>query len=304
MMAIKHRAYLGAEDLIKMQDLIAHAVAQSDYCGYVHVGDVSHGIYNSARHYNPSDVAHVWEDDAGDLVAWAVIYPRQKAFILQTTLALRGTDAHLDMTRWMANHTREWMTKIDKFGSMTTELTDGDTKTRKVLEQAGFVQGKHWINITLRPLDKPIPEPQFPEGFTVRSVEGIHEAENLTNVHSKSFSSSWTPEMYQKVMQSPGFVIENELVVVAPDGQFAAFCINWFDDLNKVALFEPVGTHEDFRRMGLARNMMYYAMHRMRDKGMNQAMVGHETDNEASTKLYASLGFEVAYKIHEYILNT
>ena len=42
--------------------------------------------------------------------------------------------------------------------------------------------------------------------------------ERLVDVHSKSFGSSWTTELYRRVMESPGYEAQNEIVVVAPDG--------------------------------------------------------------------------------------
>lgn len=58
-----------------------------------------------------------------------------------------------------------------------------------------------------------------------------------------------------------------------------------------MALFEPVGTHPDFQRKGLARALMTHTMHLMKAHGMTTAIVNHETDKEASSALYANLGF-------------
>ncbi|MDQ7024939.1 MAG: GNAT family N-acetyltransferase [Anaerolineae bacterium] len=101
-------------------------------------------------------------------------------------------------------------------------------------------------------------------------------------------------------MQKPGYCVEREIVVVAPDGQFAAFTETWLDDVNKVGLFEPVGTHKDFQRRGLGRAMMLHTLHEMKSLGMKTAIVGHEINNPASTGLYNSLGFRTKYEITDY----
>jgi ribosomal protein S18 acetylase RimI-like enzyme len=52
--------------------------------------------------------------------------------------------------------------------------------------------------------------------------------------------------------------------VEAPGGTTAASTIMWLDEANKTAEFEPVGTHPDYRRQGLARALMLHGMHRAR----------------------------------------
>ena len=51
-------------------------------------------------------------------------------------------------------------------------------------------------------------------------------------------------------MESPGYEPERELVIQAPDGTFVAFTVIRYDPLNSTGLFEPVGTHKDYRRRG------------------------------------------------------
>ncbi len=92
-------------------------------------------------------------------------------------------------------------------------------------------------------------------------------------------------------MRTPGFDAGRELVVVAPEGRFAAFLVYWLDPVSKTGLFEPVGCHEDFRCLGLSKALMVEAMKRMMDAGMERAVVGYSSGNVAARKLYASVGF-------------
>ena len=92
-------------------------------------------------------------------------------------------------------------------------------------------------------------------------------------------------------------------MVVAPDGRFAAFVNLWVDRVNRSLLFEPVGTHSDFRRLGLAKALMVYAMRRMQaEQGVECAYVGHEPadKNPASGALYAAVGFQPLFEIYDY----
>jgi mycothiol synthase len=132
----------------------------------------------------------------------------------------------------------------------------------------------------------------LPEGFIIRSVAGEHEAAQLAEVHSSSFDSNWTAKKYLEVLRSPSFTLDNELVVVAPDGRFAAFLVYWLDPMSKAGLFEPVGCHKDFRRRGLTKALMIEGMKRMIDAGMETAVVGNKVGNEAARGLYESLGLK------------
>jgi len=42
-----------------------------------------------------------------------------------------------------------------------------------------------------------------------------------------------------------------DLVAVAPDGAFTSFCIAWFDEQNRIGMFERVGTHPAHSQRGL-----------------------------------------------------
>jgi len=82
---------------------------------------------------------------------------------------------------------------------------------------------------------------------------------------------------------------------LSDDGAAARSTI-WFDEVNRVGLFEPVETDEAFRRLGLARAVMTEGMHRMRAAGMQTARVEHDITNEAAAALYDSLSFTVAFE--------
>jgi ribosomal protein S18 acetylase RimI-like enzyme len=66
-----------------------------------------------------------------------------------------------------------------------------------------------------------------------------------------------------------------------------------------VGQFEPVGTHPDHRRRGLASTVMARGLDLMRRRGLDKAYVGTGVTN-ASNYLYASLGFSVAELYHQW----
>ena len=58
---------------------------------------------------------------------------------------------------------------------------------------------------------------------------------------------------YQRMQQAPDYRPELDVVVVAPSGDFVAFCQCWFDSVNQTGLIEPMGTVAAFRRAGYGR---------------------------------------------------
>jgi len=83
-------------------------------------------------------------------------------------------------------------------------------------------------------------------------------------------------------------------IIETPDGDFAANCLIWLDDHNRVGLLEPVGTDPRFRRQGLGRAVCLAAMHALRAAGADRAVVyptfGH--GHPGAIPLYADLGFQ------------
>jgi mycothiol synthase len=106
------------------------------------------------------------------------------------------------------------------------------------------------------------------------------------------------------VMQSPAFQFEQQLVVVAPDGRFAAFCYLMLDVKNKIGMFEDVGTHPAFQRRGLGRALLLHGLGRMAARGMQTAFVPYVLRLDAAPALYASVGFQVRYRHFLYTKNS
>ncbi|MCU0480180.1 MAG: GNAT family N-acetyltransferase [Anaerolineae bacterium] len=299
----KPRPYAGADDLQKLITFNAMAYGDGGATGYLHVGDIPHRIYNVLRHYNPADLVHLYEDETGNLLAWSIIMPRYPAFDVQIHPNLHGSAIEEDMLIWAINLAQEKASYEKQLlgRELITDVYPAGTIRAELLLKLGFHPTKEPFMVHARRLlNQPIPNAILPEGFIIRSAQTIHEAGQLADVHAGAFGSSWTPESYAKVMQSPGYHVEHEMVVVAPDGRFVAFCIYWLDEVNQIALFEPVGTHRDFQRMGLGRALMHKTMRRMQNAGMQFAEINYELDNDSANRLYQVIGFEPLYSIYSY----
>ena len=286
------RTYTGESELKLLQDFNAAAIAVTDHCGYLHPGDIPHHIYNGNKHYDPIELMTLWEDDQG-LAAWLLADPSHKSFDAQVRPNLRGKDLEREVLELAYDRTAELMRqyKIDS-EYVYADAFRGDTARVEMLKVLGWESDGELPYVLNRAKIDSIAEPALPDGYSFRSASGIEDAATLADVHNAAFDPIWTSELYRKVMESPGYEPERELVIQAPDSTFASFSIIWFDHLNRTGLFEPVGTHKDHRRRGLGQAIILYGMRQMAAAGMEFATVAHFGNNEAARGLYQSCGFK------------
>jgi ribosomal protein S18 acetylase RimI-like enzyme len=150
-----------------------------------------------------------------------------------------------------------------------------------------------WTQLNERDLTD-VEEPVLPAGFRFRTAEEAGP-EAAVRAHVDAWAPSpYTAESYEGVRQTAAYRGDLHILVEAPDGTMASSTIMWLDEANKSVEFEPVGTHPDYRRLGLARAMMLHGMHRARAAGATHATVvclgapGHPS----ARGLYYGLGFK------------
>ena len=290
-MTITSRTYTD-DDLPRLQTALAAWIHEAGDCGYIHVGEVVYRIYTNFQGEIPvTDLVQVWEDESG-IMGFAINLRFDNAFEVYVCPKYRGTDEELMMLQTTSDRTRQLMNQLGREEkNIIMDVWHLDATRIKLMTQLGYEQYKVWGYYQTRSLADVIPEPFSPDGFTIRGAT-LADSEQLAAVHNGAFGSNWQPEEYRDaLMHKPGYDPQREIVVVAPDGQFAAFTIMWLDTVNKVGLFEPVGTHRDFHRKGLGKALMLHVLHQMKAHGMETAMVGHDAENAAATALYHSIGF-------------
>lgn len=297
---MKKRKYSGEADLKLVQEFNAAAIMESDHCGYLHPGDIPHHIYNGNKYYNPADLMTIWEDGQG-IAAWLLINVRFKGFDAQVRPDLRGSDLETEVLELAFEQTVEQIRKHTiECDHIYADAFQGDTARIQLLEALGWEPAEELPYVLNRTEIRPSTKPALPDGFSFRSAKGVEEAAALANVHNAAFGSIWTPELYRYVMESPGYEPGRELVIQCADGSFAAFCIIWYDHLNRMGLFEPVGTHKDYRRRGFGKALMLYGLQQMAAAGMKYASVAHFGDHEAARSLYQAVGFKPWHLLDEY----
>ena len=297
---MKRCRFRGAEDLIRLQHFTARCIRDCGRTGMLHPGDIPHHIYNGLRHEDPHELVHIWEDGTGEIVAWTLLDPAGAGFDPQLSPGARQSQPELEreVYEWSEWALLQIMAQRGMDNAfIETDAYEDDVTRVELLESMGWEpQSAEVLMLTRRSLNAVDP-PQLPTGYLIRTVRGVEEAGPVSELHAAGFGSSWTPELYRRVMESPGYAPEREFLVEAADGTLAGFCVTWPDETNRTGYFEPVAVHPEHQRLGLGRALLRTGMLAMRGWGMEWAEVMYGVDNPASGELYRGEGFEPRWKI-------
>lgn len=296
---MNRRLFTGPDDLARLQAFNAHQIKRHGRNGLMHPGDIPHRIYNALRRDDPQELVHLWEDDGRVIVGWVILDPRGGGLDPQIAPVMRTVAPTLE--REIIVWSEETLLNLMRFRrseatSIETDAFDADTPRTTLLKDLGWVPQESEVAMLTRRSLAELQPPQLPVGYKIRTVRGVEEAGPVSALHAAGFGSSWTPELYRRVMESPGYDPDRELLVEAPDGTLAGFCVTWPDEINRTGLFEPLAVHPDHRRLGLGSALLRAGMAAMASWGMEWAEVMYEVENPGSGRLYRGEGFEPLWK--------
>jgi mycothiol synthase len=301
-MRIQARPYREAADMEGMRQLLMAGSQANIPASYMHPGCLDWDTHCPPSEEDNRRNLRLWERidvDEGQptLEAWAIFWRHEGAFDLFVSPALHGTRAHEtvmdEYVAWAEGRAREaGLKQISPFWAL-----DYDTVLARLLKARGFemVRTDPPAPLFERRLDD-LPAIVLPEGFTVQAVRSLDDGRQRARVFhgSHGLSGEWEDYAaeYARFMASAVYDGERDLLVRGPYGRGASGCTIWFDPVNAVGLFEPVGTHPDFQRQGLGKAVMTEGLHRMKAAGMRRAVLGFDPTNTAALALYTSLGFQ------------
>jgi mycothiol synthase len=172
---------------------------------------------------------------------------------------------------------------------------DADPAAIAVLAGRGYVADglalSHWVRTLPIAGGPPVLDPPLPPRYRHASVRWPEDLPERVEVHRAAFApSKMTLEKYNLLSALPHYAPERDRVVVAPDGTFAAFANGWFDPDGLVGELEPVGTHPDHRRKGLARAACLAAIRELERAGAREVVINTGRSNLAAEALYERLG--------------
>ena len=303
------RLYAGDADLPGILELVNRRSAETGYEQF-DLDGLRHWI--SSPSMDPARDLRLWEDDNGRLVGFGMLWvPLPGGEVVDGRLSIfthaeaRGQGLESAMIAWGSEQVRAVGRERGLPVQLYTGTPEQDTRERAMLEAGGFTVARYFF-VMRRPLDAPLPEPQFPEGFTLRPMSHDRaDVERWVEMYNGSFIDHWgfhplTLERRLHRMADPLYQPEQDLVGVAPDGTFAGFCVCFINETDnaitgrKEGWIGVLGTRRGYRQIGLGRAMLLAGLHLLKREGMETGVLDVDAENPTGAlRLYESVGFYV-----------
>ncbi len=245
----------------------------------------------------------LWETDEGQLVG--VLIPEEKGWVDLQIHPVARQQIEEEMIAYAEEH---WAKETDDGKrELTFTVYEYDAPRLRILQRRGYEkQAYGWINRRMHFANQPIPTPVVAEGYTMRSTDPAEsgdlagDCQKIADLLNAAFNR---PGFHQGedvmafVTRTPMFRHSLNLVMEAPDGSIAAHVGVNYDEINRFGIFEPVCTHPNHLRRGLAKALMLEGMHRLKALGATEVEVS-TGDADAANALYDSIGMTEHYKAY------
>jgi ribosomal protein S18 acetylase RimI-like enzyme len=286
------RAYAGATDLRQMEQLLANAYGST----LLRVGDLS-WLSREHTHRELSLDIQLVEDSTGQPVAWAYFRPNGEfnVFIMPEVADADDGSVLNGLLDFVEQAWRDSVAAGDPPVTLNTYCIDPsrsamDRALAVALQHRGFVLDDSGSSATLVGSLAQLPEPCLPPGFHFDWVRTPALRVGRVEAHRAALApSELSIKKYERLQRTWAYRPELDRLVVTDAGEVVAFCTAWLDTQNASGLLEPVGTHPDHQRRGLARAVCLDACRALRAAGARTGQVGFNT--EAGFATYSSLGF-------------
>ncbi len=241
----------------------------------------------------------LWFDTDGQLKVFALV-DHYCNLLFELDPALATPNLEQEIVDWGVACIRQIPAEADEPLSLDAGCREEDTWQLAFLERHGFRRQETCSIEMGRSLAEPIPAAQLPPGFSIRPVSGEDEVQALVELHRAAFGTTYmTVEERLAMMRGPDYERELDLVVVAPDGRLAAYCVCTISaeenqrSGRKDGYTDPVATHPDFQKLGLGKALLCAGMSLLKARGAETAVLGTSSENIAMQKTALAVGFQV-----------
>ncbi|HEY9075229.1 MAG TPA: GNAT family N-acetyltransferase [Anaerolineaceae bacterium] len=294
-MSFTYRNFSGKRDFALMVDLASRFAAD-----HLRVIDLPYRFSSWA--FDQPENAALWFGDDGGLAGWAVL---QTPFWTVDITCDPASEVSLypQILAWVDRRVQETAGTEFARPAWFMNIFSGQSARIHMLEAAGFicqaeVGEDSWSKVLMRRDGQaPVKAYQPPAGFTIRPLAGIEEVPAYVDLHQSVFESrNMTVPWRERTLCQESYRPDLDLVITAPDGRLAAFCICWLSRSPTGALLgqvEPLGCHKAFRQFALGRVVLSAGLQRIKEAGVEAVYV--ETDNyrNAAFRLYRFFDFKV-----------
>jgi GNAT superfamily N-acetyltransferase len=176
-------------------------------------------------------------------------------------------------------------------------INDYDSQFRALAEKRGYqVDPENTRPMYRFDIPQSFPGVTLPAGYTLKSLADECDWGKVNRVLWRGFNHPGEPpcdadelESRRTMFDTPTARRDLKIVVVAPNGDFVAFCGMFYEVEDRFAYVEPVATDPDYRRLGLGKAAVLEGIRRCAKLGATVAYVGSDQ------AFYQAIGFK---KVH------
>ncbi|MFO7635000.1 MAG: GNAT family N-acetyltransferase [Caldilinea sp.] len=239
---------------------------------------------------------HLWENEDGRLAGYVLSESPGDAH-LQVHPDFRYLEA--EMIAWAEENLAIFKPASEK-RELEIYVYEYDALRQQILTERGYARMTYGgMCRHMRLGFQPIQAPVVAGAYALRTTnpDDMDDCQRIADLLNAAFNRDFhnALEFHHFTKYAPCFRPELDLVIVAPDGGFAAYVGVPYDEANRRGIFEPVCTHPDHQRKGLARALMFEGFHRLRALGAIDATVD-TGDAVAANAFYTAMGFTEAYR--------
>jgi len=289
-----------------MRLLLQAGLAAQGEAYYIHPGELDLCLFNWLDGHDPWQQIYLWDDpgDPNHLQGWALLSTPWSSFDVFVQPGLWGSPWAGEVNAWVEGRSIEQALKQGHRQVWRMNVAETDVSLQAHLSGRGFEREPIHDMLLMRcELGGELPQVSIPAGYAVRPVDERYARSRAAAQHAafkvdKPFSEYL--EQYQHFMASPAYCRGRDWAVVTVEGDIAAFCSVWPDEVSLTGMVDPVGTHPGHQRKGLGRAILVTGLGELRSAGLHSAQLCVRNNNVAAIRLYESVGFRLTNRLLTY----
>jgi len=301
-MKISHKNYSGYKrEYFQMRDLLSESYRKFNKPLNWWIGRLDNWRYASftkSIKENPryfQENAHLWKSKKGELLGFFISENGKNYFEIQIHPEHKYLEK--EILEWILEN---WAAKKPK---IITDIYLWDKERIKLLESFNFKNnGLEAIDFRYNTKNYRIDE-KINDEFHVETFSENYNYENHIETQRLAFGrtkNQLNREWFETKCLAPGYSEDWDFSIVDAKGNHLAFCVAWLDERNRIAEIDPVGTHTDYRKLGLAKVVITNCFRQLHKAGIQRAqIIGF---SEPAKRLYKSLNPTEEHEIIEFTL--
>jgi mycothiol synthase len=183
-----------------------------------------------------------------------------------------------------------------------THISESASHQRKRLEEAGYSIKKFIFNMH-RDLTGNLPEPELPEGFSLRKTVTGRDDRTIHALVQEAFD--WREreaqpfEKWKEFLMRPDIYNENLWFLAVRDSEIIGICLCF--QFSEIGWVRQLAVKKPYRKLGIGRALLERAFQAFQVLGMEKAGLAVESINPNAIHFYQTAGMVKAVQLNEYV---